>query len=253
VIGKLLPREALSADDVSEMYALFGNFFEGVSERRFRADLDEKQWIIRFTRGSALCGFSSLRFSRHIHREKRIAVLSSGDTIMAPEGRSTTVLARTWIDAVNQLRGIYGEPDLVWLLLVSGFRTYRLLPVFWQEFYPCYGRSTPASVQEAMHSVASALFGAQYSPADGVVRFQEPQMLKPEHNGIPAARCGDPHVNFFVSRNPLHSQGDELVCWARLSQENLTEAGARMWHATSGAPGMKHLGISGIGSARVPV
>ncbi len=253
MIGKLLPREALSADDVSEMYALFGNFFEGVSERRFRADLDEKQWIIRFTRGSALCGFSSLRFSRHIHREKRIAVLSSGDTIMAPEGRSTTVLARTWIDAVNQLRGIYGEPDLVWLLLVSGFRTYRLLPVFWQEFYPCYGRSTPASVQEAMHSVASALFGAQYSPADGVVRFQEPQMLKPEHNGIPAARCGDPHVNFFVSRNPLHSQGDELVCWARLSHENLTEAGARMWHATSGAPGMKHLGISGIGSARVPV
>ena len=240
MIGKLLPREALSADDVSEMYALFSNFFEGVSERRFRADLDEKQWIIRFTQGSALCGFSSLRFSRHIHREKQIAVLSSGDTIMAPEGRSTTVLARTWIDAVNQLRSFYGEPDLVWLLLVSGFRTYRLLPLFWQEFYPCYGRSTPASVQEDMHSVASALFGAQYSPADGVVRFQEPQMLKPEHNGIPAARRDDPHVNFFVSRNPLHCQGDELVCWARLCHENLTEAGARMWHATSGRPGMKH-------------
>jgi hypothetical protein len=242
VMGKLIPREALSSDDVSEMYALFSNFFDGVSERRFRADLDEKQWIIRFTRGSALCGFSSLRFSRHIHREQRVAVLSSGDTIMAPEARSTTVLARTWIEAVNQLRGFYSEPDLVWLLLVSGFRTYRLLPVFWQEFYPCYERSTPASVQEQMHSVASALFGAQYSPADGLVRFREPQVLKPEHNGIPAVRRDDPHVNFFVSRNASHSQGDELVCWARLSQENLTAAGARMWHATSGASELKHDG-----------
>jgi hypothetical protein len=246
VIGQLLSREALSAKDVSEMFALFSNFFEGVSERRFRADLDEKQWIIRFTRGSSLCGFSSLRFSRHVHREKSIAVLSSGDTIMAPEGRSTTVLARTWIDAVNQLRNFYGEPDLVWLLLVSGFRTYRLLPVFWQEFYPCYERSTPAGVQEQMHSVASTLFGAQYSPADGVVRFHEPQVLRPEHNGIPAARRDDPHVNFFVSRNPSHSDGDELVCWARLAHENLTEAGARMWHATSGAPGMKHEWASSV-------
>jgi len=232
-MGKLIPREALSADDVSEMYALFSNYFEGVSERRFRTDLDEKQWIICFSRGSALCGFSSLRFSRHLHHERKIAVLSSGDTIMAPEARSTTVLARTWIAAVNQLRRFYGEPDLVWLLLVSGFRTYRLLPVFWQEFYPCYGRSTPATVQAEMHVVASTLFGAQYSPQDGVVRFAEPQVLKPEHNGIPAARRADPHVNFFVARNPAHSRGDELVCWARLCHENLTEAGARMWHATS--------------------
>lgn len=246
MIGKLLPREALSAEDVSDMFSLFSNFFEGVSERRFRADLDEKQWIIRFTRGSSLCGFSSLRFSRHVHREKPIAVLSSGDTIMAPEGRSTTVLARTWIDAVNKLRDFYGESDLVWLLLVSGFRTYRLLPVFWQEFYPCHERSTPVSVQEQMHSVASTLFGAQYSQADGVVRFQEPQVLKPEHNGIPESRRDDPHVNFFVSRNPSHSEGDELVCWARLSHENLTEAGARMWHAKADSSAMKHVRTSSV-------
>jgi hypothetical protein len=234
VIGELISREELSADDVREMYSLFSNYFEDVTERRFRTDLDEKQWIIRFTRGNALCGFSSLRFTRHVHCGKSTAVLSSGDTIMAPEARTTTVLARTWIKAVNQLRGFYGEPDLVWLLLVSGFRTYRLLPVFWREFYPRYNGLTPASVQEEMHSVASTLFGAQYWPKEGVVRFQEPQVLKPAYSGVPAARLDDPHVNFFISRNPLHSKGDELVCWARLSHENLTEAGARMWHATPG-------------------
>jgi hypothetical protein len=226
-----LARDALDAAEVSEMYALFSTYFQGVSERRFRADLDEKQWIVRVLRGGELCGFSSLRVTRHVRRGKPLAVLSSGDTIIAPEARSTTVLARTWIGAVNRLRVIHREPEFVWMLLVSGFRTYRLLPVFWREFYPCHARATPASVEDDMQSVASTLFGAQYSPKDRVVRFVEPQVLRAEHAGIPAGRRGDPHVEFFDSRNPGHAQGDELVCWTRLSCDNLTEAGMRMWRA----------------------
>jgi hypothetical protein len=233
VKGEFIARETLGADEVSEMYALFSAYFEGVSEQRFRADLDEKQWIVRVMRGRELCGFSSLRITRHVRRGKSLAVVSSGDTIIAPEARSTTVLARTWIGAVNRLRVIHREPEFVWMLLVSGFRTYRLLPVFWREFYPCHESATPASVEDDIQSVASTLFGAQYSPEDRVVRFDEPQVLRAEHAGIPAARCGDPHVDFFASRNPGHARGDELVCWTRLSYENLTEAGMRMWRASS--------------------
>ncbi len=231
--GQFIARETLGPDEVSEMYALFSTYFEGVSERRFRADLDEKQWIVRVMRGRELCGFSSLRITRHMRRGQPLAVVSSGDTIIAPEARSTTVLARTWIEAVNRLRLIHREPEFVWMLLVSGFRTYRLLPVFWREFYPCHARATPATVEDDMQSVASALFGAQYSAKDRVVRFEEPQILRAGHAGIPAARCADPHVDFFGSRNPGHARGDELVCWTRLCYDNLTEAGMRMWRASS--------------------
>jgi hypothetical protein len=231
VKGEIIRRASLAPPEVSAMYALFASHFDGVSERRFRADLAEKQWIVRVVSGGRLRGFSSLKFTLIPHLGRDIAVLSSGDTIIAPEARSTTVLARTWIAAVNRLRDHYGTRELSWLLLVSGFRTYRLLPVFWREFYPCCTRPTPAAVQERIDHIAASLFGAQYSSADGIVRFREPQVLKPEHAGIPEPRQSDPHVAFFAARNRGHSQGDELVCWTRLAHENLTDAGVRMWEA----------------------
>ena len=71
----------------------------------------------------------------------------SGDTIVAPEAWGTTALARGWITAVNQLRERYPRGKYFWLLLTSGFRTYRFLPVFWREFFPRYDATTPTEHQ----------------------------------------------------------------------------------------------------------
>lgn len=231
MIGELIARSDLSHDDVSEMYRLFRTHFERVSEQRFRKDLDEKHWVIRIRDQATLHGFSSLRFMRTGSGTSQLSVLYSGDTIVAPEARGTTVLARTWIDSVRRLGDYYGTSDLYWLLLVSGFRTYRLLPVFWKEFYPQYSRETPPSVRSTVELLAESVFGSAYSAREGVVRFPEPQPLRPELARIPEGRLEDPHVQFFARLNPGHSAGDELVCWTRLSQDNLTEAGARMWSA----------------------
>jgi len=38
----------------------------------------------------------------------------------------------------------------------------------------------------------------------------------------------DPHVAFFVRRNPGHARGDELACLCELNESNLTRAGRRM-------------------------
>jgi hypothetical protein len=232
VIGELIPRSALGANDVSEMYRLFRLHFERVSEHRFRADLEQKHWVIRLRDRHGLHGFSSLRFLRAKSAGQVLNVLYSGDTIVAPEARGTTILARTWIDSVRRLSQYYGASELNWLLLVSGFRTYRLLPVFWQEFFPRYSEPTPATVQSTIDALGNSVFGSDYSAAEGIVRFAEPQPLRPELSRIPANRLDDPHVRFFAERNPGHVNGDELVCWTRLSHDNLTEAGLRMWHAS---------------------
>jgi hypothetical protein len=55
---------------------------------------------------------------------------------MAREAWATPVLPRARITSVNKLRETYPRGKYYWLLLTSGFRTYRFLPVFWREFYP---------------------------------------------------------------------------------------------------------------------
>lgn len=232
MIGELLERRSLGSAEIGEMYRLFTSHFERVSESRFRADLAAKDWVIRIRDNSQLLGFTSVRLLQVSTGGKPLDLIYSGDTIVKPEARSTTLLARTWIDSVRRIAERCGNRELHWLLLVSGFRTYRLLPVFWKEFYPSFRSETPAEVSATMNTLAASLFGADYLPEAGVVRFKEPQPLRPELACIPDSRLGDPHVRFFESANPGHSQGDELVCWTRLSEDNLTPAGARMWGTT---------------------
>jgi hypothetical protein len=231
VIGELVERARLDAAEIEEMYLLFTSHFERVSESRFREDLDNKDWVVRIRDGSALVGFTSIR-RIHLNVEGNgLDLIYSGDTIVKPQARSSTVLARTWIESVRRIGDLCETSELHWLLLVSGFRTYRLLPVFWKEFFPNCHAATPGRVRSTMDFVATRIFGADYDQDKGVVRFKEPQPLRPELAGIPESRLNDPHVRFFASVNAGHAEGDELVCWTRLSEDNLTAAGARMWGA----------------------
>jgi hypothetical protein len=231
MIGEFLPRSALGDADVAAMYRLFRAHFDNVSERRFRADLAQKHWIVRVRAGRILHGFSSLKFARVPHGSATLNVLYSGDTIVSPEARASTLLPRTWIGAVRQLRHDYDARELYWLLLVSGFRTYRLLPVFWKTFLPCSAQEAPADERARMDAAAQALLGTAYCAADGIVRFPEPQICRADARGIAASRMSDPHVAFFLASNPGYVRGDELVCWTRLAEDNLTAAGARVWRA----------------------
>jgi len=151
------------------------------------------------------------------------------DPKVAPEAWGTTALPRAWIAAVNQLRLALPHGRYYWLLLTSGFRTYRFLPVFWREFFPCFERATPPAAQRLLDHLARERFGPQYIHSSGLVRFSQPQRLRDELNRIPEGRAAaDPHVNFFSRRNPDCARGDELVCLTELSPENLTAAGRRM-------------------------
>ena len=115
-----------------------------------------------------------------------------------------------------------------WLLLTSGFRTYRFLPVFWRKFFPRHDAQTPAGEQRLLNHLARARYGENYDTQAGIVRFPHPQMLRGSLGETPAGRSSDEHVAFFLARNPGHAAGDELACITEISDANLTPAGRRM-------------------------
>jgi hypothetical protein len=157
-----------------------------------------------------------------------VTAIYSGDTIVAPEAWGSPALARTWIAAVNHLRASFPERACYWLLLTSGFRTYRFLPVFWREFYPRCGAPTPRKAQQLLDHLARARYGAAFDRGAGIVRFLQPQRLRAELRETAAGRRKDQHVAFFLERNPGHQEGDELVCITEIDGSNLTPAGRRM-------------------------
>lgn len=225
----LRARDEVSAAERDEMFALLDTHFENVSREQFETDLAAKNWaiLLRDTAGE-LVGFSTFHFHHALYRGERRSVVYSGDTIVDPRCWHTPALPKAWIASVRVVHEQSGGGPLWWLLISSGFRTYRLLPVFWREFFPRHDAPEPNEIATWRHQLADERFGACYDRRAGVVRFAKPQNLKAHLGGIPIGKLADPHVAFFARANPCHAQGDELVCITRLDDANLTPAGRRM-------------------------
>jgi hypothetical protein len=224
----IVQRDELTPMQTDEMFQLLAHHFDNVTRAQFDRDLAEKNWVVLIQRDTRLVGFSTLLVYESLFEGESVSIVYSGDTIVAPEAWGTTALARGWITAVNQLRERYPRGKYYWLLLTSGFRTYRFLPVFWREFFPRHDAPMPTGIRRLRNQLATERFGEQYDSLSGIVRFHHPQRLRGELKIIPVERIADPHVAFFIMHNPSHAQGDELVCLTELCPENLTAAGRRM-------------------------
>jgi hypothetical protein len=225
---RLLPRSELTAATKAEMFGLLGQHFDGVTPEQFARDLAEKNLALLLEREAALVGFSTLQAYTTSFEGEMINVIYSGDTIVTPGAWGTTALPRAWVAGVNSLRAKLPPARCFWLLLTSGFRTYRFLPVFWREFFPRFDAVMQDVRGRMLEQLAKERFGNQFDPGGGVVRFANPQRLKHGLEQIPEGRVRDAHISFFLSRNPGHANGDELVCLTELCPENLTAAGRRM-------------------------
>ena len=226
--AELVAQSALTAGEREAMFELLAAHFEGVTREQFARDLAEKNWVLRLTRAGRLVGFSTMLAYETECAGERLAVIYSGDTIVAPEAWGGTTLARAWIAAVNGVRATLGARRCVWLLLTSGFRTYRFLPVFWREFWPRWDAPTPPAQQRLLAELAGERFGAEFDGVTGIVRFARPQRLRAGLREVPDGRREDPHVAFFLERNAGYARGDELVCITEIAEGNLTAAGRRV-------------------------
>lgn len=229
--SQLVSNQNISSQQKQEMYRFLSAYFEGVTRDVFDEDLAQKNWIIllRDQNSHQLQGFSTLLIYNTEYKEKTISVVYSGDTIVAPHAWSSSVLSRVWINAIDKLRQEFVLGKLYWLLICSGYRTYRFLPVFWQDFYPRYEQKTPQEVRNLMNFLATERFGENYDKNTGIVRFSHPHQLREGLRGIAPERLNNPHIKFFNSNNPGHINGDELVCLTEICPNNLTKAGRRMW------------------------
>jgi hypothetical protein len=228
MLGRLLEQSALTHALRDAMFELLCTHFAGVSREVFEHDLSKKNWVVLIEQEDRLQGFSTLRVFETVCAGAVMTVVCSGDTIVSPTARGSAAFPRAWITSVYRLRDRYPQGRLVWLLLTSGFRTYRFLPVFWSEFYPRASSATPSYWQRLLEQLATAEYGEQFDPQSGIVRFATPQRLKDPLGGVSAGRIVDPDVSFFLQRNPGHAAGDELVCIADLDPSNLSPAGRRV-------------------------
>lgn len=218
------PRSGLDAATKDAMFQLLCRHFDAVERSVFEADLAEKDRVLLLPDESgALRGFSTLRVWEDSTRG--LTVIFSGDTIVDQAAWGSPALARGWLEAAMAVLDQASGP-VWWLLICSGYRTYRFLPLFFREFWPRFDAETPESARALMDGLASGRYGDLYN--NGVVRMAQGARVRPEVGGLTEARLSNPHVAFFAAANPGHVHGDELVCLTRVDPANFTAAALRV-------------------------
>jgi hypothetical protein len=213
------------------MFRLMTQNYVNVRRQQFETDLDTKSWVIlvHLPSSRSIVGFSTQVILQEQIAGDPIRALYSGDTVVDREHWGDPALAHAWGNFALQLMDRYSDRPLYWFLTSKGFRTYRYLPLFFRNYLPRPGISGAPLEQVLVDVLGSKFGGTNYDPAGKIIRaIADKEFVRPDL-GQPGTRCRtDPHVRFFVERNPGFHRGDELCCLAPLTRDNFTRAAYRV-------------------------
>jgi hypothetical protein len=112
-----------------------------------------------------------------------------------------------------------------WFLLSKGYKTYKYLNTFFNEYYPRVDTETPAKIQHIMDTFAKRQYGGKYR--NGVWAAGN-DYLKEEYDYTKEIAARDKNTAFFLEKNPGYMKGDELICLCEISVNNLNKLGRRV-------------------------
>lgn len=217
-----------------EMFQLHQRYYSNVRRDPFFRDMNEKDWVIILLDGEAIVGFSTLQLLRLPIDGVEHLFLFSGDTVVdRAHWFQDSTLSGSFGRFMLRLIAEYPDAPRHWFLISKGYRTYRFLPVFFNRFYPVHSAPTPPATAQLLDAVARHKFNGAYDAGAGLIRFNGAHdHLKTGLCEVPDSRRNDPHVRFFLERNPAYDIGDELACLAEISEANLNRFAWRVIEST---------------------
>lgn len=216
--AEVVPVAALGARDRAAMLGLMQAVYDGVGAAAFARDLaDKDECIVLRTAAGDLAGYSTQKFLSLDVAGDRVEGLFSGDTVIHPDHWGSPALFQAFAQ-----RYVTDAVERWWFLISKGHRTYRMMPVFFEEFYPDRRGPTPAREQAIMDAYAATLYPLDYDRARGVLAYREPKdRLREELAGSDEMLRRNRDTSYFLERNPGFRAGHDLVCLARLSPGNI--------------------------------
>lgn len=219
---EILNTQSVPPRDRERMLALMRAHYEHVSPEGFAEDLAKKDCVAVFREQGQISGFSSLVMLRETIARTPVRIFFSGDTVMDRAARNSVALpfaiARVMLGELDREPGA----AVYWLLTSKGYKTFRCLPVFFKDFHPWGNRALSGFEHGVLSAVCRRLFNGRLDQRRWILRASNTdQRLRPGVAEITESLRRRADIAMFETLNPGHARGDELVCMARFSRENL--------------------------------
>ena len=230
VCGELIKAKKLTEACIKAMFMLMDTYYDQMTYSNFISDLSEKDYCILLKDESgAIQGFSTQKLiSFPLSDGKEIHGVFSGDTIIHKDYWGSfelyKVFAQSFLKYSNQFAEFY------WFLISKGYKTYRMLPLFFKTFYPNYLEQLPDYEKQIIDAFGHFKYPGVYNKKTGIIQYQgEKVKLKDGVADVTLKQLKDKNIQFFINANPGYILGNDMVCLARLEPENLKSAVRRLF------------------------
>lgn len=116
-----------------------------------------------------------------------------------------------------------------WFLISKGIKTYMYLPTYFKKFCPKADYTENEMEKKIKDIYAEKIYGNRYNKENGIVKNDGTNdFLRENVVVLSEKQLKNKNVQFFLEKNPSYQKGDELVCLAEISFENLTNLGKRV-------------------------
>jgi len=213
--------EKLTTEQTDTMYAIMEVYYGNTSHNAFIGELKKKRDVVLLLdEQDCIRGFTTLAVFLY---DEQTQLLYSGDTIVEKEYWGRHNLSQAWINNAMMYAEKF-DGVTYWFLLSKGYKTYKYLNTFFNEYYPRVDTETPDKMQRIMDAFAKQQYGEKYR--NGVWAAGN-DFLKDEYDFTDEAAKRDKNTAFFLENNPGYVNGDELICLCEISVNNLNEVGRR--------------------------
>lgn len=219
--GEVRPVSDFSEEELQLMYELMAEFYDDTNVEVFCRDFADKDYcLVLYSEEGKLVGFTTQKVLELDVDGKRIPGIFSGDTIIHKAYWGDTELFKVWANFWFPYAEKYEE--FYWFLICKGYKTYRMLPLFWTEFYPNYRMETPEYEKRIIDAYGTLLYPEDYNPGTGVMEYKaRKDKLKTGVADIGGRELSNKDVSFFCEKNPGYIQGNDIACLARIDKAML--------------------------------
>ena len=218
--GRIVKRSELLPHQIEIMFSLMNEFYYNMDFERFLSDLNAKDYCVVLYNEDKLVGFSTQKLLSFPVCGREIHGVFSGDTIIHKDHWGSMELFKIFARFFLTYAKKYNE--FYWFLISKGYKTYKILPTFFVDFYPNYQKEIPYDEKNIMDAYGKLLYPDEYDFESSVIKYRGiKDVLRAGVADIDERARRDKNIQFFEQSNPGYVQGYDLVCLARLCDNNL--------------------------------
>lgn len=225
ICSRVIKIKEITEKEKNQMLNLMQEFYDNVTLEIFKDDLEKKDYcVMLYNTNGDVKGFSTQQEISLQVDEEKINGIFSGDTIIHKEYWGSLELYKAFAR-----KFIKEDEDYYWFLISKGYKTYKMLPLFFKEFYPNYKAKTPGFEKKVIDTFGTSKFPKDYDKSSGVNKYKEiKDRLKDGVADITQKQLKDKDIEYFTKINPGYIKGEDLVCLAKLNRGNLKDTGKRL-------------------------